>query len=116
MCPSIDTDDEVFEVLKRHAEPFVDTPNTVLRRPLGIDQAESRPASTPGKAGKKAERAAPGTLLPESEYEMLDPPAAERTAERLEGDVAELVPVLATLRARQNQIIAELLDRISRAR
>ena len=70
MCPSIDTDDEVFEVLKRHAEPFVDTPNTVLRRLLGIDQAGSRPASTPEKARKKAGRAAPGTLLPESEYEI----------------------------------------------
>lgn len=51
-----------------------------------------------------------------AEQELLDPPAAERTVERLEDDVAELAPVLATLRARQNQIIAELRDRISRAR
>jgi hypothetical protein len=70
MCPSIETDDQVFEVLKRHAEPFVDTPNTVLRRLLGIDQAESGSAPSPEKASRKAERAAPGTLLRESEYEI----------------------------------------------
>jgi hypothetical protein len=51
-----------------------------------------------------------------AEQELLDPPAAERTIERLDGEVAELVPALAALRARQNQIVAELLDRISRAR
>jgi hypothetical protein len=70
MCPSIDADDEVFEVIKRHAEPFVDTPNTVLRRLLGIDRAGSRPVPTPEKASKESGRAAPGTLLPESEYEV----------------------------------------------
>jgi hypothetical protein len=51
-----------------------------------------------------------------AEQELLDPPAAERTIERLDGEVAELVPALAALRARQNQIVAELLDRTSRAR
>lgn len=70
MCPSIDTDDEVFEVIKKHAEPFVDTPNTVLRRLLGIDQAKSLPAAAPEKANGQTGRAAPGTLLPESEYEI----------------------------------------------
>ena len=70
MCPSIDTDDEVFEVIKRHAEPFVDTPNTVLRRLLGIDQAESPSAPTPEKAERQRGRAAPGTLLLEWEYEI----------------------------------------------
>jgi hypothetical protein len=75
MCPSIDTDDEVFEVIKKHAEPFVDTPNTVLRRLLGIDQPEGLPAPTPETANRETAnrqggRAAPGTLLPESEYEI----------------------------------------------
>ncbi len=69
MCPSIDTDDDVFEVIKRNAEPFVDTPNTVLRRLLGIDDVKGQPAPATGKAGKTG-RAAPGTLLPESEYEI----------------------------------------------
>jgi hypothetical protein len=51
-----------------------------------------------------------------AEQELLDPPAADRTVERFERDLAKLVPTLAALRARQNQIAAELLDLISRAR
>ena len=35
--PSIDIDDEVYDRLKHTAEPFVDTPNSVLRRVLGLD-------------------------------------------------------------------------------
>lgn len=70
MSPAIETDDDVFEVIKQHAEPFVDTPNTVLRRLLGIDQVNTRPGPTPAGTRKGAGRAAPGTLLPESEYEM----------------------------------------------
>lgn len=69
MCPSIDTDDEVFEVIKKHAEPFVDTPNTVLRRLLGIDRVTARPKPAARKANQPV-RAVPGTLLPESEYEI----------------------------------------------
>lgn len=51
-----------------------------------------------------------------AEQELLDPPAAERTVERLNSEVAAIVPALTALRARQNQIVADLLDRISRAR
>jgi hypothetical protein len=69
VCPSIDADDEVFEVIKNNAEPFVDTPNTVLRRLLGLDLAKGPSAQGAGKPAKTA-RAAPGTLLPESEYEI----------------------------------------------
>ena len=29
---SIEIDEEIFDYLKKHAEPFIDTPNTVLRR------------------------------------------------------------------------------------
>jgi hypothetical protein len=67
---SIDIDDEVFETLRQHAEPFVDTPNTVLRRLLGIDRGESSRAPTPGANTRDDVRAAPGTLLPEREYEI----------------------------------------------
>jgi hypothetical protein len=63
---SIDIDDQVFELLKRHGEPFVDTPNSVLRRLLGIDRV-NRDAE---KRGADAARAAHGTLLPEREYEI----------------------------------------------
>lgn len=39
MSPTIRIDDDVYEKLKEQAEPFVDTPNTVLRRLLGFDAA-----------------------------------------------------------------------------
>jgi hypothetical protein len=38
MSPTIRIDDDVFEELKKHAEPFVDTPNTVLRRLLKLGE------------------------------------------------------------------------------
>ena len=36
MSNQIEVDDDVLELLKAHAEPFVDTPNSVLRRLLGV--------------------------------------------------------------------------------
>ena len=36
MTPTVRVDEEVYEQLKAHAEPFVDTPNSVLRRLLGL--------------------------------------------------------------------------------
>ncbi|MBA3807077.1 MAG: hypothetical protein H0X28_01585 [Solirubrobacterales bacterium] len=51
-----------------------------------------------------------------AEQELLDPLAAERTIELLNSHVATLVPALAALRARQDQIVAELLDRIRSTR
>ncbi len=38
----IDIDQEVFELLQKNAIPFVDTPNTVLRRLLKIDMPDSQ--------------------------------------------------------------------------
>jgi hypothetical protein len=83
MPPSIEIDDETFALLKEHAEPFVDTPATVLRRLLGLDgqppqegngEAELR-ARKPTPSARSAtrrrrRRASRGTLLPESEYEL----------------------------------------------
>ncbi len=37
--PTIRVSDEVFNVLKRLAEPLVDTPDSVMRRVLGLDAA-----------------------------------------------------------------------------
>lgn len=51
-----------------------------------------------------------------AEQDLLDVSGAERTIERLEREVADLSPALVALRARQNQIVAELLDLTSRAR
>jgi hypothetical protein len=50
-----------------------------------------------------------------AEQELLDPSTAERTIRQLEDDLAAVMPAIAELRARQNQIAAELLDRASRA-
>jgi hypothetical protein len=63
----IEIDTEVFEAIKAKAEPFVDTPNSVLRRQLGLDGPGSVQAEpSPGRG----ERAAPGSILPEAEYEL----------------------------------------------
>ena len=35
---TIEVDSEVFAFLEKHAKPFVDTPNSTLRRLLGIDR------------------------------------------------------------------------------
>ena len=108
MSPNIEIDEDVFDYLKSKAEPFVDTtPNSVLRRVLGISittvqKPEAVTASTPGtrapasppvypKAAKakrrKAEapkrtRAATGTLLPEDRYER---PLLKALADRENG-------------------------------
>jgi hypothetical protein len=47
--------------------------------------------------------------------ELLDPPAAGRTLDRLADLLAGLAPEFAALRARQDQIIAELLDLVRRS-
>jgi len=41
----IKVDPEVFGYLQKHAIPFVDTPNTTLRRLLGIDQVSAPPVA-----------------------------------------------------------------------
>lgn len=85
---NIDLDPDIFDYLKTQAEPFVDTPNTVLRRLLGLQPVdasasnptagEARPSQKPTaqRAKKKAAsgatrrtRAPSGTLLPEDRYE-----------------------------------------------
>jgi hypothetical protein len=51
-----------------------------------------------------------------AEQELLDPQAAERTIERLEASLTEIMPAITGLRARQDEIAAELLDLVGRAR
>ena len=88
-------DDEVYEFLKSQAEPFVDTPNSVLRRLLGLepstavdDQAAQVAAAADGSDGSESEETQPrparrgtrqrsrrtraprGALLPGTEYEV----------------------------------------------
>ena len=56
MVPTIRVDHDVYEWLQQRAKPFVDTPNSVLRRVLGIEAATAR-------AGPAISRA-PGELAP----------------------------------------------------
>ena len=91
MAPQIEIDDDVFALLKSHAEPFVDTPNSVLRRLLSMPEsangasngalhfaegahAESTRRTTRRRRAKKRQgdvtRAQPGTILPDDEYDL----------------------------------------------
>lgn len=97
MSPTIRIDEDVFEELKKHAEPFVDTPNTVLRRLLNLGGAGFEPTNgavdlevdgdeSPTEAStseeratrqrrrrtkpKRAPRAKTGSILHESAYEL----------------------------------------------
>lgn len=93
MSPHIELDEEVYAYLKAQAEPFIDTPNTVMRRLLGLDSVDgpvSHPMSSLGRVASgsrsarsdrprknkstksiapKRTRAASGSLLPEARYE-----------------------------------------------
>lgn len=72
----IEVEDEVFEELQHRAEPLVDTPNTVLRRVLGMDgqsgiidsaftpKAKSRRRQTRSYNG----RLPPGVRTPAQEF------------------------------------------------
>jgi hypothetical protein len=63
MSLTIRVDDEVFKALQRRAEPFVDSPNDVLRRLLGL--AETRGGST------SAARAPAGSATAQQAYRPL---------------------------------------------
>jgi len=49
------------------------------------------------------------------EQDLLDPPAAASTIDRLREEVDELLPQLAALHARQRRIVAELHELVTRA-
>lgn len=88
----IGVDDEVLAELQRRALPFIDDPNGVLRRELGLDSANGRrqpanakpadrPTTTPRANGaqargvartmhKKPPRAPKGSLTPEEAFEL----------------------------------------------
>jgi hypothetical protein len=51
-----------------------------------------------------------------SEQELLDPPAAERTIERLNQELTSTMPAILAVRARQDRIAAELLGLVHQAR
>ena len=51
----IEVDDEVFEALQKLAEPFVDDPNSVLRRVLNLQSSDAKPGfeETSGRAAER---------------------------------------------------------------
>ena len=73
---TIEIDDDVMTALKAEAEPFADTPNSVLRRILGLHntpsatlgQKEAKPLGSDGPSESSPGRARAGTILPEEEY------------------------------------------------
>jgi hypothetical protein len=58
MSPSIRVDSEVYGFLKERAEPFVDSPNTVLRRLLALDESAADARATPPDGRSRKPRAA----------------------------------------------------------
>jgi hypothetical protein len=84
----ISIDEEVLTLLKTNAEPFVDTPNSVLRRLLGLPAATNgripdtvdpegtalrpEPRKQRRRRTRRSEvkRAQPGTTLADDEYEI----------------------------------------------
>jgi|Deesub1362A_J573_1020465.scaffolds.fasta_scaffold12787_5 predicted CopG family antitoxin len=66
---SIEVDEEVYRALQRWARPFEDTPNTVLRRLLGLDKPPSLRLLSLDKP-KRLRRAARGKGLPQSAYRL----------------------------------------------
>lgn len=70
MTPTIRVDDDVFALLQREARAFVDTPNSVLRKLLGLEEvvagstASPPPPAVPGKVL---------TLLQEGHVEHQEP-------------------------------------------
>lgn len=80
MAPTIRIDDDVYDRLKEQAEPFVDTPNTVLRRVLGLEKAVGADVAAPD-----AEPEAVGEAKAKAAVEVrrrAAPRAAKRTAPR----------------------------------
>jgi len=67
LAPSIDIDEDVWAELQALAVPLVDTPNSVLRRILGL---EGNPDPELSGSRQRATRAPAGSLLPESAYEV----------------------------------------------
>lgn len=107
MAPNIRVDDDVYDLLKAHAEAFVDTPNSVLRKLLGLNPPEqikppdrattavtkSRPAGRARRSRSQGRTRAPkGSLLSEEAYVApLLSALAERGGSAPVGEVIEAV-------------------------
>jgi hypothetical protein len=118
MTPTIRIDEDVFEALQGHAEPLVDTPNSVLRRLLGLHEEAAAPAdetradASPQatrphrrrrrRARTSSRRARAGSILSNEEYEL---PILQILSEK--GDQAPTSEVLDALGERLNGRLTE---------
>src|SRR5258708_1375292 len=64
MCPAIQVDNEVYRWLQSQAPPFVDTPNSVLRRIAGFDRAPQQEIPTMVTSDGQTETFDPGRRPP----------------------------------------------------
>jgi negative regulator of replication initiation len=74
----IEVDDEVFSYLQRKAQPFLDTPNTVLRRELPLRQATRANGSTPLGAERTPDSLSIPAGTPRALREILEVVAHDR--------------------------------------
>lgn len=85
--PTIQIDDEVFELLQKNAKPFVDSPNTTLRRMLDlrVNGATVKPAEAPDDLGQllKEAMAKRRTKAPKANLKALIQAGLLRNGERL---------------------------------
>jgi hypothetical protein len=68
--PTIRVDDEVYERLMSDDGPFVDKPNSVLRRVLGLDAAASVQSEGGGDEPTRTRRTGPGELRHAQVYDL----------------------------------------------
>lgn len=82
MSPQIDVDDAVLDVLKENAEPFIDTPNSVLRRLLGIESTDgvARKTSLPGMSTASQDTGTRSTRTPQKSASLRSPKRTKRAA------------------------------------
>jgi hypothetical protein len=105
----IEVDSDIFALLRKHAEPFSDTPNSVLRRLLGIDPGGRGKTSGVASPKKGGGRASPGSILPEYEYEI--PILEELVARGGRGHATEITDAVGRrLGDRLTDLDKELLD------
>ena len=67
--PTIRVDDEVWSWLQRQAQPFEDTPNTVLRRVARLDQGTAQ-AAGPVSRMRVVGRRPSGNKTPQQEFRL----------------------------------------------
>lgn len=119
MAPEIQIDDEVWAVLKSHAEPFIDTPNSVLRRLLDMAASANGASSAPGAfVGEKSRPHSPGRRTRQRRPRKRQADGARAQPGTILGDEEYDLPILAILdehdgRAPTREVLDELGERLA---